>query len=57
MLFLMSKTFFNTYLSPLQEELTGGIELEPLLAIRRRKAKKYPLSTTDVTGPLDIKPK
>ncbi|XP_065212303.1 uncharacterized protein LOC135839948 isoform X3 [Planococcus citri] len=39
------------------EQITGGIELEPLLAIRRRKAKRYPLGTSDVTGIMDIKPK
>ncbi|XP_065212302.1 uncharacterized protein LOC135839948 isoform X2 [Planococcus citri] len=38
------------------EQITGGIELEPLLAIRRRKAKRYPLGTSDVTGIMDIKP-
>ncbi|XKL60897.1 hypothetical protein PGB90_007954 [Kerria lacca] len=38
------------------EQITGGIELEPLLAIRRRRAKRWPLISTDVTGVLDIKP-
>lgn len=48
--------FDNRLIFP-KEQITGGIELEPLLAIRRRKAKRYPLGSSDVTGVMDIKPK
>jgi len=37
--------------------MTGGVELAPLLAARRRQESKWPLHTSDVTKIYDPKSK
>lgn len=37
--------------------MTGGVELAPLLALRRRQEMKWPLHTSDVTKIYDPKSK
>lgn len=41
----------------LQEEVTGGVELAPLLAAKRRHGSNWPLHTSDVTKIYDPKSK
>lgn len=41
----------------LQEVVTGGVELAPLLAAKRRQGSNWPLNTSDVTKVHDPKSK
>lgn len=41
----------------LQESVTGGIELAPILAAKKNESTKWPLYTSDVTRIYDPKSK